>query len=146
VPSPIPPAAVARDADDVTRIGAWPPSEPRSELLEIVERRGERAVTVAARGELDISTGRSLQEAIDRALSADKRIEELILDLSELTFCDSTGLLLAIRATRATHSESIRFAITPPRNAAANRVFDLSGMGAVLPLDSWDPWRSDVTS
>jgi anti-anti-sigma factor len=122
--------------NDTMQIGASLLTGAPNEDFGIAEHRDERSVTVAACGELDMSTSPHLKEAIDRPLNTGEEIEELVLDLSEVTFCDSTGVALVVRATRAAHAENVPFTIAPPRSAEANRVFEVSGMDDVLPFDA----------
>ncbi|NJC70310.1 STAS domain-containing protein [Planosporangium thailandense] len=67
---------------------------PRAELL-VEERSGEPNGGTVLRivGELDISTADQLRRAAAPYLSAGGR---LVLDLSQVTFCDSTGLALLV--------------------------------------------------
>ncbi len=59
---------------------------------------GEDAVIVA-HGEVDIATAATLGAAIDEGLAT--RPARLVLDASDVTFLDSTGLSTLVRAYRA---------------------------------------------
>jgi anti-anti-sigma factor len=80
------------------------------------------------RGELDLATADIVREALRGAL-ADGR-EEVVVDLTELVFIDSTGIGILIAAI----SESdgvLRF--LPSRSAAVERVLRLTGVEARMP-------------
>ncbi len=59
-------------------------------------RSDERATVLAVQGELDLASSPSLESELEQAFAADNA--DLILDLSELEFMDSTGLSVLVRA------------------------------------------------
>ena len=82
-------------------------------------------------GELDIATTPALEQAIVAATT--ERGAALVLDLRELTFMDSTGLrALAQANARAGDSGIALSIIRGPRQI--ERVLEISGLGAMLPL------------
>jgi anti-sigma B factor antagonist len=87
--------------------------------------------TVAVAGEMDISSADQVRNVIDRGIG--ERPETLLLDLSELEFCDSTGIHLVIRSQRRATAGGIRFVVIPP-TGLARRVFDLSGIAGHVPF------------
>ena len=57
-------------------------------------------ITVSVSGELDIATGPQLTTALQLALGDESIAEQVILDLSQLSFCGSVGLgVLVIEPT-----------------------------------------------
>jgi len=58
--------------------------------------RTNGTATVAVRGEVDLYTASGLWDAIDAAIAEEPH--ELIVDLSDVTFLDSTGLNVLVRA------------------------------------------------
>jgi anti-sigma B factor antagonist len=62
--------------------------------LEVTD--GEGGIVIALSGELDLATAPELWAAMDTALAAGRR--DLVLDLTELAFVDSTGLGVFVRA------------------------------------------------
>jgi anti-sigma B factor antagonist len=56
----------------------------------------DAAVVISLSGELDLATAPELWAAIDPALAAGRH--HLVLDLTDLTFVDSTGLGVFVRA------------------------------------------------
>src|SRR6185295_17379075 len=68
--------------------------------LDLSTRRTRKGVTITARGELDIATASELEAILDLALWEDTHVERVVLDLSELAFCDSSGLKVLVTAYR----------------------------------------------
>ena len=66
------------------------------EILEVVSAEDGEQVTVSLRGELDLSTVGKVQEELNRAEASDATV--VVLDLSNLTFLDSTGLRAVVTA------------------------------------------------
>jgi len=93
--------------------------------------RNGRSTHIAPCGELDIATTPELEQALADA-TADA-VTEIVLDLRELTFMDSTGLrALAQANTRAEVSGVALSIIRGPRQI--DRVLEISGLGTLLPL------------
>jgi anti-sigma B factor antagonist len=104
-----------------------PEVEARSRPLLSVDVR-EQGTTriVAIEGEMDISSVEDVRLAVDRALRA--RPETLLVDLSELAFCDSTGVHLVVQTHRRATTQDTRLLVVPPVGAA-RRVFDICCIG-----------------
>lgn len=87
--------------------------------------------SVAPRGELDVASAPVLEAELLRVESLAP--SSILLDLSGLTFMDSTGIRLLVaaheRATEGAHS--ISFFRGPP---IVHRVIELAGVHAVLPF------------
>jgi anti-anti-sigma factor len=82
-------------------------------------------------GELDIDTVRRVQDAVEELRA--RAVGEIVLDLSELTFVDSSGLRLFIVLDQRADSEGWRLGlIRPPRRAMT--VFEVSGVEESLPF------------
>lgn len=64
---------------------------------------------VTATGELDLATASILQARLDEAARLQPRL--LVLDLSGLTFMDSTGLRILLAADAAARREARRLAV-----------------------------------
>ena len=85
------------------------------------ETRVDGAWLIAS-GELDIASATSL----DDALRASVKGRPLFLDLREVSFCDSTGLALLLRARRS------RQPLTILAGPAVARVADIAGVSELL--------------
>ncbi len=82
-------------------------------------------------GELDIATAGELEQAVDDATTGG--VPELVLDLRELTFMDSTGLRTLAQANVKAEQAGTALSIwRGPRQI--ERVLEISGLGPLLPL------------
>ncbi|MEV0528792.1 STAS domain-containing protein [Streptomyces sp. NPDC050439] len=92
----------------------------------IVEQyTSEGSWVVVVRGDLDMDTVPALREAMERAASA---LPVLILDVSEVSFADSTALNLLLRIHQTT---TLRIAAAP---AQMLRMLEVTGTDQVLNL------------
>lgn len=69
----------------------------------------DRATTLTLTGELDLASGHELEEAL--AGVRGWGTELIVLDLSELTFMDTTGLKLLIEANQQAHEGAPQFRV-----------------------------------
>ena len=95
------------------------------ETLEVLVRAGERRdeVRIVARGELDLASGDVLRTALDAALAAG--LDDVEVELSELTFCDSTGLCVLLAAQQRLQAAGRALLLVNPPPAML-RLLDLS--------------------
>jgi anti-sigma B factor antagonist len=99
--------------------------------FELKVLRNERKTRIAPAGELDIATAPEFEQAIADATSEPGA--ELVLDLRELTFMDSTGLR-ALAQTNA-RADKAGFALSIVRGPRQiERVLEISGLAELLPL------------
>ncbi|HEY4450317.1 MAG TPA: STAS domain-containing protein [Solirubrobacteraceae bacterium] len=100
-------------------------------MLEIREEvRGDRRDFVLV-GELDMAGTDALEKAV-LAGSTDG-VTRVVFDLRELTFIDSTGLRALVGVHDLCRERGCEVALIPGRRAV-QRVFDLTGLAAVLPF------------
>ncbi len=93
--------------------------------------RNGRSTRIAPCGELDIATTPELEQALADA-TADAATE-IVLDLRELTFMDSSGLRALAEANKRAGESGVKLSIwRGPRQI--ERVLEISGLGALLPL------------
>jgi anti-anti-sigma factor len=99
--------------------------------LTIYRYKHDSTVVLKLCGELDISTSPAFSEAVKETLDAGP--DNLLLDIEQLEFVDSTGLR-AMLATRAVCSRRpCEFAITTP-TPSVRRLFELTGIGHLMPF------------
>ncbi len=101
-----------------------------SEQLELTEVHEGEVLLLSVRGELDIATASSLDERL-RALLDEHH--QVVLDLSELSFLDSTGLAVLVRAAQMAEGAGGGFAVRAV-SSSAQRVLELSGVADRLKL------------
>lgn len=86
---------------------------------------------IALRGELDVATvpefGDALREAMDSGCTA------LVIDLSELTFLDSTGLMVLLNGLRRVRRKDGRLVLACT-NPSVLRLFDVTGTSATFTI------------
>jgi anti-sigma B factor antagonist len=101
--------------------------------LEIsVDEPSEGVVVVAPTGELDMSNGDLLEEAIERARR--DGVANLIIDLRALSFMDSSGLRLLLDAWNESKLADRRLSIVVAKTGLVRRVLEVSGCDVVLPV------------
>ena len=109
-----------------------------SDGLQINGRRTGTTVRITASGEIDIATAPRLREYASRHLADDAEI--VVLDLTDITFIDSSGLHALLQA--AAH-EGNRLRIMP--SPACLRLIDIASVRDRLPLidtpSAW--WRAE---
>jgi anti-sigma B factor antagonist len=91
---------------------------------------GAGSVRIEVRGDVDLSTSPELDETLRRALDAGNSV---VLDLSEVTFIDSTGLNTLIRALKACETNGGALALTTNLPAQVSRVFEITGLDDLFP-------------
>lgn len=88
--------------------------------------------TVALTGELDLATAGEVDKELERVEATDA--ESIVLDLSGLTFMDSTGVRLVVNAHTRSRADANRLTLRRGQ-AAVQRVMELSGVDVLLPFD-----------
>ncbi|HLB21278.1 MAG TPA: STAS domain-containing protein [Solirubrobacteraceae bacterium] len=106
--------------------------------LQIEETRRAGRHALKLRGELDSATAPNLEAALHKACS--EETSEIALDLSALTFMDSSGLLAVVRGYKMCSRTQHGFMVAPG-NGAARDLFDACGMVGVAPFLEIRPGR-----
>lgn len=86
-------------------------------------------LAISVDGEVDIATVDMLQAAIDEAY--EKQSGDLVVDLTDSTFMDSTGLKALIMADRRFSEDGRSFAIVVS-GGPVSRLIDLSGVNTTI--------------
>ena len=100
------------------------PLEPEFEVDVIEESRGT-VVTVS--GELDVASSQVLEQELTKL----RGTATLIVDLRGLTFIDSTGLGVLVRAHQVAKEQSCRFGLVRGEGQV-NRLLALTGLDGEL--------------
>jgi anti-anti-sigma factor len=85
---------------------------------------------IAPEGELDIYGARALAPGLNAAAGAHYPL--VVLDLSGVTFVDSTSLATILQAHQRLERQGRALVLVVPPGSAAAVVLDLSGLGARL--------------
>jgi len=98
------------------------------------EDGGVRVIAVA--GELDIATAPQLCARLDATRTG--RRPRLLVDLTAVDFCDSTGLRALLGAASEVRAHGGRFAIVCPPRGDVARLLEIVGAGEWMAIHS-DP-------
>lgn len=91
--------------------------------------RQDAVVVLALTGELDMASAPVLEEHVDALVAAGD--VQLVVDVAELSFCDSAGLNAFVRGDRQCGAHGGWLRLTGARGHVA-RVIELSGLHEVL--------------
>ena len=94
------------------------------------------AVVLAIVGEIDMATAPEVERAIDRGHDGTRRV---VIDLTEVTFLDSSALNALVHSQRNLAEHDIAFRIVSPSDHAVRNVFDITHLtGPLSVVDSID--------
>lgn len=108
-------------------------NEPSGVLFEMhVSSTEDDVKVVALRGELDFDQAPALGRALDdlRAEGA----QEIVVELSDLTFIDSSGISVLVAAARASAAEQGTLVVAAP-TAHVQRVFDIVSLSELVAVE-----------
>ena len=106
-------------------------SQPTNRLLSVQVARDEHRLAIIPIGELDMSTAANLDDAVRAAEATDA--PRIVIDLSEVTFMDSTGLKVLLEAGARARANSNRLRLIRG-SRRVQRVFELTNTEDVLPF------------
>jgi anti-sigma B factor antagonist len=101
-------------------------------FLQFRFERNREAETLYLSGELDVASPAALERTVDSAL--DRQGREFRLDVSALTFMDSTGAEALLRLHRRAGSFGRRLVVASPTRSAS-RVLEILGLDQVLHVE-----------
>jgi len=80
---------------------------------------------IVVTGEIDLDTADTLHDAVLAAI-ARARPAEVVVDLAQVTLCDSTGIDALLRAHDAAHAQAVDLVVINPRGVV-RRALDVTG-------------------
>ena len=101
------------------------------DLVLTTDRDGNRAV-LAVRGELDAYSAPGVEEQITKRLA--EHVDEVVLDLSQTAFLDSSGLRAILTAQRRLGESGGRMRLRAPSEAVV-RLLEITGLTDHFPVD-----------
>jgi anti-sigma B factor antagonist len=108
-------------------------TEPPGTLFQIDVSSAEGDVKVVAlRGELDFDGAPAFARALEELRADGER--EVIVDLSELTFIDSSGISVLVGAARAATAEQGTLVVAAP-TPHVQRVFDIVSLSELVAVE-----------
>ena len=96
------------------------------------ENRGKETIAFI-RGEIDHHNAKSAREQLDKIIDREQPIT-FGLDLSGVTFCDSSGLGLVMGRSRKCSAVGSTMVIRNP-SAAAFKILEIAGMDKLLKIE-----------
>ncbi len=105
----------------------------RPTRFEVAEEDMDGKLVVSVAGELDLSTAQELAHRIDERLG--DGATNVMLDLSELTFMDSSGLRLLIELHQRAEQDSWELNLIAPKLESARAVLRMTGADVALPFE-----------
>jgi anti-anti-sigma factor len=100
-------------------------------LLSVEVARDEHRLAIIPIGDLDMSTAGKLDDAVRAAEATDAK--RIVIDLSEVTFMDTTGLKLLLEAGARAPANSNRLRLIRG-SRRVQRVFELTKTEEILPF------------
>ena len=100
--------------------------------LRVSERHADGVHVIVLEGELDIETAGIACARIDAARDDGARC--LLIDLTRLRFCDSTGLRALTSAVDEALAAARRAVVVPPAGGPGARLFAVAGVSEFVPL------------
>ncbi|GLU47522.1 STAS domain-containing protein [Nocardiopsis ansamitocini] len=101
----------------------------------ITTRFEGEAVVVAPRGELDAVTSPELGVVLDEYLTGDDPHRGIVLDFSEVDFCDSRCIGVLVSAYRQARDRGKGLAVASPKGTV-HRLFVIAGIDQVLTIEA----------
>ncbi|MCX4775364.1 STAS domain-containing protein [Streptomyces sp. NBC_01264] len=97
-----------------------------------VDEEGQRCV-VHVGGEMDIDRAPMLHRVLDTVITQPGGPDEIVIDLADLSFCDSSGLnvLIAARQTATDHGRHISLRHPQPQIL---RLLEMTGADTLFPI------------
>lgn len=105
----------------------------RPTAFEVRQESDGSEVRLKLVGELDLRTATELSQRLDEVLA--DGATALTVDLSDLSFMDSTGLRLLIELSNRSERERWRLKLVAPKHEAAALVLRATGIDSALPFE-----------
>lgn len=99
--------------------------------MQIKSKISNNTLYVLLCGELDQHTAIYARQALDKMLG-EARVEQVIFDLSELNFMDSTGIGVLIGRYKKMKGSKVPIYICNP-NMHIEKIFKMSGLFEIMP-------------
>ncbi|MCI4078801.1 STAS domain-containing protein [Streptomyces sp. MMS21 TC-5] len=94
---------------------------------------GDEWLVVHVGGEMDIDRAPMLADALLTAITQSEGPREIVVDLAELSFCDSAGLNALIQARRTAAEYGKRLTLRSPQSQVV-RLLKMTGADALFPV------------
>jgi anti-sigma B factor antagonist len=108
--------------------------EPAAELLSVSISLGIDRARLHLRGELDMASAPMLNELLDEAIDDGGVRSTVLIDVTDLTYCDSSGIRALLEAARRCYKNGAYFRVVGARSNV-RRVFEITDTIAILNVD-----------
>jgi anti-sigma B factor antagonist len=100
-------------------------------VFSVVEEEVQGTSVLSARGEIDVATAPELRRYLHARADAGRTV--VVMDLSQASFLDSTGLGVLVGANKRLHESGgeLRLVVTEPRIL---KVFEITGLHEVFAI------------
>jgi anti-sigma B factor antagonist len=105
--------------------------------LKVRGRLDDDRARLVLEGEVDLASAQTVRRAVGDVL--DQGAREIVIDLTPVTFLDSTGLALLLHAARDADRRGAAVRSISPAGAEARLVIELAGVGGILGLEDPQP-------
>ncbi|HEX5852305.1 MAG TPA: STAS domain-containing protein [Solirubrobacteraceae bacterium] len=105
----------------------------RPTRFEVAEATQSATLVLSIAGELDLNTATELARRVEDGLG--RGASRVTLDLSALTFMDSSGLRLLIELDQRAGRDSWELGLIAPKHESASAVLRLTGADLALPFE-----------
>jgi stage II sporulation protein AA (anti-sigma F factor antagonist) len=110
-----------------------PEDSTSTDLLIDIEHGAER-LDVTIRGELDAHSAVAFEQQATDALTAQDRVQTMVLDLGGITFIDSSGLRSLLRLQESCDERGGILFVRQPSDVVS-RIIDLAKLGGRFPTE-----------
>jgi stage II sporulation protein AA (anti-sigma F factor antagonist) len=105
-------------------------SSESDDLLRVDTDTSDARVRVAVAGEVDPATAPRLEAALDAAVATGRQV---VVDLSEVSFMDSSGLRVLLAACQP--ADDPRDIVLANPSPTVKRLLEITGLDAQLPIE-----------
>ncbi len=99
--------------------------------LSVAEDGDHEALIVTVAGEIDLASASSLEECLTAAIDQAPRV---VADLGGVTFLDSTGLSVLVRAVQRAEARQGELRVRRPPEQVRH-LLEMTGIDQILPVD-----------
>jgi anti-sigma B factor antagonist len=88
---------------------------------------------VTVTGEIDLYTASRLRSEVAAVIAGAAPASQVVLDMSGVDFCDSTGMNVLLSCLRASREKDVEFALTGLR-PAVKKILQVTGLDSVFTI------------
>ncbi|CAM5675402.1 hypothetical protein SAVIM338S_07157 [Streptomyces avidinii] len=98
------------------------------------EEKGPSEPLIRVTGEMDMDRAKEFRAQLDAAIAAAPATADVTLDLSGMTFCDSSGLNVLLQARLHAEERGHALRLAGPGRQMLN-LLEMTGANALFPID-----------